>query len=308
MDGDSVGFFGGQMPPPPPPKRDWGRFLRTLFSVLVLLGAAGIIYYFSNAPESVESRATPEPITESTRPVTHTPTATETTESMFPGIFLTVTNMVEIATIGAEISYNDGIEQTATVIVAGATRTAIALVRDPSLAQRATPAPVQLTMTAIPLLIEGSGIFTSDGCWIASVIGQHDDLTAALEADLNAEGITTLYVSVQQAGVRREDCTIDPSQTFFDIVVDVSRLEEDVTLNTVYDQVAKVLTVLSAYPVSEVYGPLPARLLIDFDGAPLPDVVGRIDTGYENALRAFNDEELRNAALIKALGGFVLYN
>lgn len=98
---------------------------------------------------------------------------------------------------------------------------------------------------------------------------------------------------------------MDYYHTAFDLVIEMPAVEGQNPLDATYEVIADVLAVLSQHPEDARFGPRKAQLIISFTGEGIARV-GRIDTGYTNALRAY-DEGLRGAALVEALGGFVNY-
>ncbi|MBZ0279277.1 MAG: hypothetical protein K8L97_00970 [Anaerolineae bacterium] len=277
-----VGFFDDNSPPPPQNNRP--PFMRLLLIAVVIFGGVLAAQIFFRSPETV---AIPT--------ATITPTA---------DIDLTATEIIRQATLTNQPASANIVDLMTTASASQATRTAI--VRDPSLAQPVTPAPIELTITALPLTmqaVEGTPQPTTGDCWLAVVIAGNAGLQESLETDLTAAGITPFYVGVQQFGVQREDCSVDASETTFDLVIDVS--QDQANLDRIHDLIAEILAVLSGYPVDSSFGPRPARLRLEFTGAEIEDL-GYIDTGYANALSAYA-EGLRGRNLIKALGGFVAY-
>jgi len=280
-----VGFFDDNSPPPPQNNRP--PFMRLLLIAVIIFGGILAGRTFFGSSETADS-----------------PTAVITPPS---DIELTATEIIHRATLTNQPAPATIIDLMTTASAVQATRTAIALVRDPSLALPVTPAPVELTITAIPLTMramQGTPFPTTEGgCWLALVTAGRADLTQSLEADLNTAGITAFHIGVYQFGVQREDCSVDASYTSFDLVIDIA--QDQANLDRIHDLIAEILAVLSGYPVDSSFGPRPARLRLEFTGAEI-EGLGYIDTGYANALGAYA-EGLRGQNLIKALGGFVTY-
>lgn len=188
------------------------------------------------------------------------------------------------------------------------TRTAIAVTRDPSLLLPVTPAPVDLTTTALPMTLRAMGgtprpTPKPGGCQLRLIIDLRDDIREQLKADLQAAEIVMFNVNIYGTGVQNEDCSMDYSYTLFDLAVEMSTVEDQTAMDTTYEAIADVLAVLAKYPEDTSLGAHPARLIIGFTSNAVVRE-GIIDTGYTNALWAY-DEGLRGAALVEALGGFV---
>lgn len=276
-----VGFFDDNSPPPPQNNRP--PFMRLLLIAVVIFGGILAARTFFGSSGTGSTAGTPT-----------------------PDVDLTATEIIRRATLTGQPVPATIVDLTTTASAVQATRTAIALIRDPSLAQPVTPAPVELTITALPMTMkaaEGTPQPPTGDCWLAVVIAGNAELQESLESDLTAAGMTPFYVGVQQFGVQHEDCSVDASETTFDLVIDVS--QDQANLDRIHDLIAEILAVLSGYPVDSSFGPRPARLRLEFTGAEIEDL-GYIDTGYANALSAYA-EGLRGRNLIKALGGFVAY-
>lgn len=290
----------------PPPQSPASPFTFLFLVALFIFGVIVIVRVVSPLVQP-DTLPTPTPTLDARiAELTNAPHSTALAQlTDFP---LTVTELVHRATLTMLTAAPGQAAATAQVADFKATRTAIAITRDPSLLLRLTPAPVDLTVTAIVMMAMGGTPAPTPNqgeCWVAIANQKRSDLGFDVEADLEAIGIALIYGGAYGSGVQREDCSMDYYHTAFDLVVDMPSVDGQTPLEATYDTIADVLAVLSNYPEDASFGTHKAQLILSFTGEGTAGV-GRIDTGYSNALRAYA-EGLRGASLVEALGGFVNY-
>lgn len=290
----------------PPPQSSASPFTFLFLAALLTFGVIVIVRLVSPLVQP-DTLPTPTPTLDARiAELTTAPRSTALAQlTNFP---LTATELIHRATLTAAPGQAAVAAATAQVADFKATRTAIAITRDPSMLLRLTPAPVDLTVTAIVMMAMGGTPAPTPNqgeCWVAVANQKRSDLGFDVEADLEAIGIALIYGGAYGSGVQSKDCSMDYYHTAFDLVVEMPAIDGQTPLEATYDTIADVLAVLSKYPEDASFGMHRASLIIDFTGEGIAGV-GRIDTGYSNALRAYA-EGLRGAALVEALGGFVNY-
>jgi hypothetical protein len=262
------------------------------------------------------------------------------TDTPTPDYALTATRIIEIATATAKVIDSPtpiaGLEQTLTV--AHVTRTAIALTRDPSLAISPTPNAIQLTATRVLMELRQTqaaystpapGTIRAIELTVTEVIRRAttgalgdippatSDLCRLSGGNFNQEALSNaMEAALEEVGLEVWDTTVItfalampifcnspyyPLQTSVWIGVKVS----DVTdFGALSDQTAAILSVLKDFPPTEDFGPEQTRLIIAYFVGENTRERQLIDTGYANALAAY-EEGLRGEALLEALGGLL---
>jgi hypothetical protein len=244
------------------------------------------------------------------------------TNTPTPDYSLTATFIIGAATkMGAAAGTSTTIfatQASQTAQAVQATRTSIALTRDPSLSISATPNGIQVTASQIVVemiqteraatLLE---INTPDPLWLTT--NPADMCQPSLENQYQAELMGKIRTGLAEAGVERASVNIItegvgqlslcgtpfyPLRTSFDIQLMVNNLSNNRDLA---DLTAAILSTLNHFPPIEEYGVEAARLRIVFSEIFEHKI---IDTGYANALAAY-EEGLRGNALLEALGGLL---
>jgi hypothetical protein len=210
-----------------------------------------------------------------------TPSTETGIERIATQILATVTADAQIDATHRSEGTLDDIYITATHIVSVATQASEALARQPSLALTVYP-------TNVP-----------EACTPALYNYSMNDLSGEMETALANAGLTNADVDGFSIGVLEGEhgCTTRyPLETRIEVSVSINPDSAEVIAQTT----AAILDVLSGFPRQDTYGSQRARLTIYFyDGDN--QIIGVIDTGYNNALYAYA-EGLRGEDLLLALG------
>ena len=250
---------------------------------------------------------------------------------------ITVTGLSELNANLTRLS-----EPRATIEAYETTRTAIALIRQPQLAQTATPNDLQLTASQIssqddltassqpdtPDMMQTATAIVQQVTETSFALTQSPDLALTTQPSLTSTpcmlSLETLYDSDTYLEIRaafEEAGTEIPSILIENRVIASggenceyseplsTKLSFAIEVRDLEDEealterVEQVLEILTTSPSLAAYAPEITRLSIAFVSAT--DMQRRfIETGYDNAMQAYVTEGLRGEALIEALGMF----
>ncbi|MEL6151508.1 MAG: hypothetical protein AAFV33_05785 [Chloroflexota bacterium] len=211
---------------------------------------------------------------------------------------LTATAIISNATATADaidpaIRTQQAENRLATGQIVGATRTAIAVTRNPRL-ESYTPYPVVLTATQVSI----QSAPTAEDTLCQLVVDNDGGTLIKIEEGLKNAGIKSqvlFFTTTIQSLFESRQCEEPYRETELFISVDEVEASE---LNT---SLASILAVLSDVDAPDDTSRIPVsvRLIIDWDS---PNIPGQIDTEYRNAIEAYR-EGLRGEELLEALGG-----